>query len=74
MHSFDRIRDILHDITGIPNESITADSTPAQLNMDSFDLAEVIMEVEEAFDILVENEDSIHTVMDLVDCVESQVA
>ena len=74
MQNFERIRAIVHDVTGIPDELITAESTPTQLKMDSLDLTEVIMEIEEEFDILVENEENIHSVGDLVECVESQVA
>ncbi len=74
MQSFERIRDIVHGVTGVPNELITAESTPAQLNMDSLDLTEIILEIEEEFDILVDNEDSIHSMKDLMEYVDSQVA
>jgi len=72
--SFDRIRDIVHDITGVPKTEITADSTAAQLYMDSLDLCEIVMSVEEEFDILVDNEACIMNVADLVRCVEDQCA
>ncbi|MEG1547930.1 MAG: acyl carrier protein [Clostridia bacterium] len=74
MQNFDRIRDIVHEITGIPSELITAESTAAQLRADSLDMTEIIMMVEDEFDILIENEDSIRSVNDLVNCVEAQVA
>jgi len=72
--NFNRICEIVHDITGVPAENITADSTAAQLYMDSLDLCEIVMSVEEEFDILVDNESCIMNVADLVRCVETQVA
>ena len=74
MQDFERIRSIVHDITGIPTELITADTPTEKLNVDSLDMTEIIMAVEDEFDIVIENDESIHTVRDLINCVEAQVA
>ena len=74
MQSFERVRDIVHDVTGVPSELITAETTAAQLKMDSLDLCEVVMCIEDEFDILVENEDKLQCVRDLVRAVDSEVA
>lgn len=70
--SFERICQVVHEITGVPAEDITAESTAAQLYMDSLDLCEIVMSLEEEFDILVDNEECIMNIADLVRCVETQ--
>jgi len=75
--SFDRIRDIVHDITGVPKTEITADSTAAQLYMDSLDLCEIVMSVEEEFalgeEFSEEELDQIKTVGDLANFIEKRL-
>ena len=74
MQSFERVRAIVHEVTGVPSELIMADSTAAQLEMDSLDICEIVMCIEEEFDILVEDEGKIRSIRDLVQIVETQVA
>ena len=74
MQNFERVRDIVHDVTGIPADLITADSTAEGLNVDSLDLTEIIMAVEDEFDIIVEDESSIQSVRDLINRIDEQVA
>lgn len=74
MDSFEKVRAIIHRTTGIPEELITPESTAAQLNMDSLDMTELILNVEEEFDIIIEREESIVSVKDIVNCVELCVA
>ena len=74
MENFERMRSIVHDVTGIPNELIQADSTADELKLDSLDMTELILAVEEEFDILVEDEENIRTIADLMGRVETQVA
>ena len=42
--------------------------------VDSLDLTEIILEVEEEFDLIVEDEESIHTIADLIDRVDALIA
>ena len=74
MHTFDRIRDIILDVSGTSEKEIKAESSLVQLNLDTLDVAEVIMDVEEEFDILVEDESEICTVNDLLTLVNAQRA
>ena len=74
MHTFDRIRDIILDVSGTSEKEIKAESSLVQLNLDTLDVAEFIMDVEEEFDILVEDESEICTVNDLVTLVNAQRA
>lgn len=73
METFERIKQIIHEQAGIPEQIITRDSNAMQLNVDSLDMAEIIMAVEEEFDVLLEDEKSILTVNDMVVCVETQL-
>ena len=74
MESFERVRDIVHDVTGVPNEQITQDMTVSQLKIDPLDLCEIVMCVEDEFDILIEDESRLHCIHDLVRMVDEQVA
>lgn len=71
MQVFERICDIIHEVADVPAADITQDSA---LNVDKLDLAEIILNVEEEFDILVEDEDSITTIGDLVALASVAVA
>jgi len=73
MQSFRRIQEIIHELSGIPLDSILLDSTADQLNLHELDMEEVVLEIEEALNVLVENEREIRTVRDLVDCVDKQL-
>lgn len=42
--------------------------------IDSLDLTEIILEVEDQFDLIVEDENSIHTINDLINCVDALTA
>ena len=70
MQEFDRVRDMIHDISGAPKELITPDSTVAQLKLDSLDITELVMGIEEEFDVIIEDESSIGRVSDLLRCME----
>ncbi len=70
MLKFDRVRDMIHDISGAPKELITPDSTVTQLRLDSLDITELIMDIEEEFDVIIEDETSIGKVSDLLRYME----
>ncbi|MEN6470439.1 MAG: phosphopantetheine-binding protein [Clostridiaceae bacterium] len=74
MDSFERVRAIIHETTGIPEELITPESTAAQLNIDSLDMTELLLNVEEEFDVIIEREEDISSVKDIMACLEMCVA
>lgn len=74
MDSFERVRTIIHETTGIPEELITPESTAAQLNIDSLDMTELLLNVEEEFDVIIEREEDISSVKDIMACLEMCVA
>ena len=73
METFEKIKEIIHELAGIPEDRINLNSTAEQLELDSLDLTEVILAVEEEFDVVVYNEDTIKELRDLVDCVCGQI-
>ncbi|MDR0840629.1 MAG: phosphopantetheine-binding protein [Christensenellaceae bacterium] len=70
MDDFSRLRELVHDITGVPTELITPESTAEQLNMDMLDITELVMDIEEAFDVLIEDDVHIQGMGDLLACIK----
>ena len=66
MHNFERICEIMNEVAGVPMEQVTPESTVDQLNLDSLDITELILSVEDEFGILVEDDSSIQCVNDLL--------
>ena len=66
---------ILADIAGVPENEITPDTTLDSLGLDSLDTTEFFMELEEEFEILVEDEawQPCKTVQDVINVVESRI-
>ena len=73
---FEKIRKILADQLEIEESKITLDSNLVEdLNADSLDIVELIMDVEQEYDITIPDEDlpEVVTVKDIVSYIESQV-
>ncbi|MBM6837706.1 acyl carrier protein, partial [Clostridium saudiense] len=69
---FEKIRGIVADQLGIEEENITLETSFIEdLNADSLDLFQVIMELEDEFNVKVEDVENIKTVGDAVKFVES---
>ena len=69
---FEKIRGIVADQLGIEEENITLETRFIEdLNADSLDLFQVIMELEDEFNVKVEDVENIKTVVDAVKFVES---
>lgn len=71
---FEEIRNIIADHLGIDNPSeITPDTDLIDdLNADSLDAVEIIMDIEDAFDVTISDEDAnnIRTIQDIVTYIE----
>ena len=72
MNVFDKIVETIVDSKGIEASSITPDSTFKDLNVDSLDIAEMVMTLEDEFNITIELEEGIATVQDLVNLIEER--
>ena len=68
---FEKIREIIAEQTGKDVEEITLETNVKEdLDADSLDLFQIINDIEEEFDVSVEDPESIVTVQDAVDFVE----
>ena len=69
---FEKIREIIAEQTGKDEREITLETNVKEdLDADSLDLFQIINDIEDEFDVSVENPEEIVTVKDAVDFVES---
>ncbi len=69
---FEKIREIIAGQTGKDVDEITLETNVKEdLDADSLDLFQIINDIEDEFDVSVEDPESIVTVKDAVDFVES---
>ena len=69
---FEKIREIIAEQTGKDESEITLETNVKEdLDADSLDLFQIINDIEDEFDVSVENPEEIVTVKDAVDLVES---
>ena len=66
---FQKIVDTIVDAKGIDAASITPESNFKDLNVDSLDIAEMVMTLEDEFGITIELEEGVNTVEDLVNLI-----
>ena len=70
---FEKIREIIAEQTGKDVEEITLETNVKEdLDADSLDLFQIINDIEDEFDVSVEDPESIVTVQDAVDFVEKK--
>ena len=74
MSNFEKICSIVHEVTGFSSEAIANDPCICDTVIDSLDITEIIHNVEEEFDLIVENEESLHTLNDILHSIRSQIA
>lgn len=71
---FEKIRDLIVEEIGVEEEQVTMDASfKNDLNIDSLDLFEMVMTLEEEFDVEIPSEDleNIDTVGDLINYIEN---
>ena len=68
--TFDKIRQVISENMDIPVDDITLESSFEDMNVDSLDMVEIVMALEEAFDITIEESTGLKTVGDLVKYVD----
>ena len=71
---FEKIRDLIVEEVGVDEEQVTMDASfKNDLNIDSLDLFEMVMTLEEEFDVEIPSEDleNIDTVGDLINHIEN---
>ena len=68
----EKIRAMIADKMDIDPSTITEESTFEELKLDSLDLVEIVMDVEDEFDICIETSDGLNTIGDLIALIRSQ--
>ena len=74
---FEKIRDLIVEEVGVDADQVTMEASfKNDLNIDSLDLFEMVMALEEEFDVEIPSEDleKMDTVGDIVDYIESKQA
>ena len=72
---FEKIKEIVVDQLGVNDEDVKVETNFVEdLDADSLDLFQVIMEIEDAFNVKVEDVENIKTVADAVSFIESATA
>ena len=72
---FEKIKEIVVDQLGVNDEDVKLETNFVEdLDADSLDLFQVIMELEDAFDVKVEEVENIKTVSDAVSFIEKATA
>ena len=71
---FQKIVDTIVDAKGIDAATIAPESSFKDLNVDSLDIAEMAMTLEDEFGITIELEEGVATVQDLVNLINERIA
>lgn len=70
---FEKIRKIIVEQLGVGEDEIKLETSFEDLGVDSLDLFQIIIEIEEEFDIQIEDAEKITTVGEAVNFVESKI-
>ena len=71
---FEKIVETIVDAKGIEAASVKPESTFKDLNVDSLDIAEMVMTLEDEFGVTIELEEGVATVQDLVNLINERIA
>jgi acyl carrier protein len=69
---FEKIKAIIADKMDLDPNTITEQSSFKDLEMDSLDMVEIVMDVEDEFDITIETSEGLETIADLIALIRSQ--
>ncbi|MGL5649393.1 MAG: acyl carrier protein [Clostridium sp.] len=69
---FEEIREVVCEQLGVDKSEVKMDTTFEELGADSLDLFQVVIEIEEKYGIQLEDAESIKSVKDAVEYVESK--
>ena len=70
---FEKIRKIIIEHLGIAEEEVTMGTSFEDLEMDSLDLFQIIIEIEEEFDVRIEEPENIKNVLEAVEFVKNRI-
>lgn len=69
---FEKIKAIIADKMDLDPNTITEQSSFKDLEMDSLDMVEIVMDVEDEFDLTIETSEGLETIADLIELIRSQ--
>lgn len=69
---FEKLQGIMEENLSIERDEIKLDSTFQSLGIDSLDIFQLIIEIEEQFEIEVESPENMKTIKDVVDYIEEK--
>ena len=67
-----KIQDIISKYLDIDADSITEESSFKDMRIDSLDMVEIVMEIEDTFDIVIEETEEIQTVGDIIKLIQEK--
>lgn len=67
----DKVKEVIGNTLEINTDDISMETSFEDLNVDSLDLFQIIIDIEEEFNIKIENAESIKTIEDLVNYIEN---
>ena len=71
---FEKIQEMMVESLSLEKDDIKLESTFESLEIDSLDVFELVTEIEEEFDIEIEDAENLKSVRDLVAYIEGKVA
>ena len=71
---FEKIQEMMVESLSLEKDDIILESTFVSLEIDSLDVFELVTEIEEEFDIEIEDAENLKSVQDLVAYIEGKVA
>ena len=71
---FEKIQEMMVESLSLEKDDIKLESTFESLEIDSLDVFELVTEIEEEFDIEIEDAENLNSVQDLVAYIEGKVA
>ncbi len=74
MNTFEKVAELLAQRKGTTSDQITLDSKFSDLKLDSLDVAELVMDLEDAFDVTIEITKDMVSVKDLVKVIDEAKA
>ncbi len=70
---FEEIREVICEQLGIEKEEVTLETTFEDLGADSLDLFQIVIELEEKYNIQIEEVEGLKSIKDAVEYVEKNV-
>ena len=70
---FDRVKDVIQKEIQVEESKITPESSFSELGADSLDIFRIVIELEELFEIQIEETDNLVIVQDIVECVKQKI-